>query len=122
MITRDLEGARRDAFNVTVVRDYETGDALAHLPEKQSLPIPDVGEQLTLSELELVDAGEEKGQEIAPNTVEKRTFIVKERSFDYSLLTFDGNEMKDIEEGDQMYSFVYLDVTEVDPEGEELGE
>ncbi|MBP1921147.1 hypothetical protein J2751_000130 [Halorubrum alkaliphilum] len=110
MITRDLEGERRPQYTVLIFIDQETSEEIARLPEEGTLSVPDVGESVHLSTMELVDEGD---GEMAREK-ETQEYTVESRSHDYSLLEYGGDEAEEIPSGDQLYVFISFEVSEVE--------
>jgi hypothetical protein len=109
MISRNLDGERREPFTIVSVQNHETGEELARLPEHGSLSVPDEGETVRVSLMELVESD---GDELQSEQTEMNEYVVEERIHDYTLLELEGDEAEDIPEGDQLYTFVHLSVSE----------
>ena len=110
MISRNLEGERRPKYTILLFSDQESGEEIARLPEEGTLSIPEVGESVHLSTMELVDDGDGG---IAQEK-ETQEYTVESRSHDYSLLEYEGDEGEEIAEGDQLYIFVSFSVSEAE--------
>lgn len=113
MISRSPESDLDSGFVVMSITNSETGEDIAHLPERNLISIPDVDEEIALRE---VTVG---GDDSDPELDDVQTYRVEDRKHVYSLAQPAEDVSDEANEEDILYTTVHLFVTPIDFDVEE---